>query len=224
MPTGAELEQLLERERVAALATFAGEVAHAVATPVAYFRALFTDGATSTLSPEDMDAGREEIAKLELLLAGLRGLAHVGGAAPESSPPFRLRAVAQLACDAVRRALPASCVSLALDETLEVAGDAQRMALILASLLRALPHAASSVALASRIEGEHVQLQLELSPSTASWPALDATLDARSLALLCAANLARLARWPLEFTSRTISLRAPLSSAASKGALTSCEF
>src|SRR5689334_3188565 len=59
---------LLERERTFALAMLADEIAHALATPVAYFRALFAQDAPATLVCEDVEAGREEVAKLELLL------------------------------------------------------------------------------------------------------------------------------------------------------------
>jgi signal transduction histidine kinase len=60
-------------EREALVETVAAEIAHEIRYPLNYFRSLFERGAKSgTLTADDVDVGREEVDRLERLVAGLK--------------------------------------------------------------------------------------------------------------------------------------------------------
>ncbi|HEV8547953.1 MAG TPA: ATP-binding protein [Polyangiaceae bacterium] len=60
-------------EREALVETVAAEIAHEIRYPLNYFRSLFERGAkTGRLTPDDVDVGREEVDRLERLVAGLK--------------------------------------------------------------------------------------------------------------------------------------------------------
>jgi signal transduction histidine kinase len=63
-------------EREALVETVAAEIAHEVRYPINYFRSLFERGARSlSLTPDDVDVGREEVDRLERLVSGLKRMA-----------------------------------------------------------------------------------------------------------------------------------------------------
>jgi signal transduction histidine kinase len=63
-------------EREALVETVAAEIAHEVRYPINYFRSLFERGARSvSLTPDDIDVGREEVDRLERLVSGLKRMA-----------------------------------------------------------------------------------------------------------------------------------------------------
>jgi signal transduction histidine kinase len=63
-------------EREALVETVAAEIAHEVRYPINYFRSLFERGAKSpSLTPDDVDVGREEVDRLERLVSGLKRMA-----------------------------------------------------------------------------------------------------------------------------------------------------
>ena len=60
-------------EREALVETVAAEIAHEIRYPLNYFRSLFERGGKSgRLTPDDIDVGREEVDRLERLVAGLK--------------------------------------------------------------------------------------------------------------------------------------------------------
>ena len=60
-------------EREALVETVAAEIAHEIRYPLNYFRSLFERGAKSgRLTADDIDVGREEVDRLERLVAGLK--------------------------------------------------------------------------------------------------------------------------------------------------------
>ena len=60
-------------EREALVETVAAEIAHEIRYPLNYFRSLFEHGAKSgRLTADDIDVGREEVDRLERLVAGLK--------------------------------------------------------------------------------------------------------------------------------------------------------
>jgi signal transduction histidine kinase len=60
-------------EREALVETVAAEIAHEIRYPLNYFRSLFERGAKSgRLTADDVDVGREEVDRLERLVAGLK--------------------------------------------------------------------------------------------------------------------------------------------------------
>ena len=60
-------------EREALVETVAAEIAHEIRYPLNYFRSLFERGSkTGRLTPDDIDVGREEVDRLERLVAGLK--------------------------------------------------------------------------------------------------------------------------------------------------------
>ncbi len=60
-------------EREALVETVAAEIAHEIRYPLNYFRSLFERGAKSgKLTADDIDVGREEVDRLERLVAGLK--------------------------------------------------------------------------------------------------------------------------------------------------------
>jgi signal transduction histidine kinase len=60
-------------EREALVETVAAEIAHEIRYPLNYFRSLFERGAKSgKLTADDVDVGREEVDRLERLVAGLK--------------------------------------------------------------------------------------------------------------------------------------------------------
>lgn len=70
-----EQAQAWRGERAALVETVAGEIAHEIRHPINFFRSVF-DGASSgaPLDEEEIEVGREEIERLERLVAGLRRL------------------------------------------------------------------------------------------------------------------------------------------------------
>lgn len=70
-----EQAQAWRGERAALVETVAGEIAHEIRHPINFFRSVFDTAATGApLDAEELDVGREEIERLERLVAGLRRL------------------------------------------------------------------------------------------------------------------------------------------------------
>jgi signal transduction histidine kinase len=59
-------------ERQALVQTVAAEISHEIRYPLNFFRSLFGRAESRLLSPEDLDVGREEVERLERLVAELR--------------------------------------------------------------------------------------------------------------------------------------------------------
>jgi signal transduction histidine kinase len=62
-------------EREALVETVAAEIAHEIRYPINFFRSLFEHASEESLGAEDIDIGREEVERLERLVAGLRRMA-----------------------------------------------------------------------------------------------------------------------------------------------------
>ncbi len=62
-------------ERAALVETVAAEIAHEIRYPINFFRSVFSSRAAGPLEQEDVEIGREEVDRLERLVAGLRRLA-----------------------------------------------------------------------------------------------------------------------------------------------------
>ena len=62
-------------EREALVETVAAEIAHEIRYPINFFRSLFEHASAQALGAEDIDIGREEVERLERLVAGLRRMA-----------------------------------------------------------------------------------------------------------------------------------------------------
>ena len=119
-------------EREALLETVAAEVAHEIRYPINFFRSVFERGTrNASLEAEEIEIGREEVERLERLIAGLRRLEH-----------HRLDRRVALVSDIVARAelllrdaLGARGLEVSVPENLAVRGDVDQVTQVLVNLL-----------------------------------------------------------------------------------------
>jgi nitrogen-specific signal transduction histidine kinase len=119
-------------EREALVETVAAEIAHEIRYPLNYFRSLFDHGGKSgRLTPDDVDVGREEVDRLERLVAGLRRMvAHRIERSPTRIADLCARVEALLRDSLGRLAIE---VELAADATLHC--DPDKLTQVLVNLI-----------------------------------------------------------------------------------------
>ncbi len=119
-------------EREALVETVAAEIAHEIRYPINYFRSVFERGARGEqLDSDDVDVGREEVDRLERLVAGLKRMAaHRLERTPESVTGLCARAEALL-----RDALGNRHLELQVDGMAVIRCDADKMLQVLVNLV-----------------------------------------------------------------------------------------
>jgi signal transduction histidine kinase len=119
-------------EREALVETVAGEIAHEIRHPINFFRSVF-DGAAAgeELDGEEIEVGREEIDRLERLVAGLRRL--TGGRVERDGVP--LVSLVERAERLLRDALAGRTMEIDIPEDVVVRCDLDKAIQILVNLL-----------------------------------------------------------------------------------------
>jgi signal transduction histidine kinase len=119
-------------EREALVETVAAEIAHEVRFPINFFRTVFERAARGRpLQPLDVDIGREEVERLERLLAGLRRLA----AHRLQRRPISLAELCEHAEVLLRDALGNRRIALHFDQDAAIRCDVDHATQILVNLL-----------------------------------------------------------------------------------------
>jgi signal transduction histidine kinase len=119
-------------EREALVETVAAEIAHEVRFPINFFRTVFERAARGRpLQPLDVDIGREEVERLERLLAGLRRLA----AHRLQRRPIGLGELCEHAEVLLRDALGRRKIALGFEPTTAIRCDVDHATQILVNLL-----------------------------------------------------------------------------------------
>jgi nitrogen-specific signal transduction histidine kinase len=124
-----------------AIETMSAEIAHEIAYPVNYFRFLldkFRDGAQPDV--QDVDVGRDELARLQRMLTGLRRLQ-----LPTPEPrPLRLIEPVKRALDVLREPLSKCQVTVCVSEEVVVLADPDPCLQLIANLVRNAARAAGA--------------------------------------------------------------------------------
>jgi signal transduction histidine kinase len=119
-------------EREALVETVAAEIAHEVRFPINFFRTVFERAARGRpLQPLDVDIGREEVERLERLLAGLRRLA----AHRLQRRPISLAELCEHAEVLLRDALGSRKITLDFEQDAAIRCDVDHATQILVNLL-----------------------------------------------------------------------------------------
>lgn len=125
--------ELLEAERRASAAVLAADLAHTLATPTSYFRELLEHvHKGGELELADLEAGREEVGKLEQLMRCL----HRYSTRTPTLTKHSLARLAQRAASAARDALSSISISIEPGADPEISGDAELLTLAVLQLIR----------------------------------------------------------------------------------------
>ncbi len=127
-----EQAQAFREERAALVETVAGEIAHEIRHPINFFRSVF-DAAdiAGPLDDEDVEVGREEVARLERLVSGLRRLT----GAPIERHAFELAAIGERVERLLRDALDGRRLELDIPRGLRLRCDHDKVIQVLVNLV-----------------------------------------------------------------------------------------
>lgn len=117
-------------ERAALVETIAAEMAHEIRYPINFFRSVFEKDAR-TLDGEDVEIGREEVDRLERLVAGLKRMA----SSRVERRPVRILELCARAEKLLRDALGDRELQLAVPELAEIACDSDQVLQVLVNLI-----------------------------------------------------------------------------------------
>jgi two-component system sensor histidine kinase HydH len=117
-------------ERAALVETLAAEMAHEIRYPINFFRSIFEKDAR-TLDGEDVEIGREEVDRLERLVAGLKRMA----SSRVERRPVRILELCTRVEKLLRDALGRREIELAVPEIAEVSCDSDQMIQVLVNLV-----------------------------------------------------------------------------------------
>jgi signal transduction histidine kinase len=117
-------------ERAALVETLAAEMAHEIRYPINFFRSIFEKDAR-TLDGEDVEIGREEVDRLERLVAGLKRMA----SSRVERRPVRILELCARVEKLLRDALGKRELQLAVPELAEISCDSDQMIQVLVNLV-----------------------------------------------------------------------------------------